>query len=44
MGKHTVFGKVIKGMEIADRIGEVSVGKRNKPIKDVKIISIRLNK
>jgi len=44
MGKHTVFGKVIKGMEIADRIGEVSVDKRSKPIKDVKIISIRLYK
>ena len=41
-GKHTVFGKVIKGMEVVDTIGETPVGSGNKPIKDVKILSIRL--
>lgn len=41
-GKHTVFGKVIHGMEVVNSIGEVEVNKDNsKPIEDIKIISIR---
>jgi len=43
-GKHTVFGKVIAGMEVIEKIGKVKVDARNKPVEPVKIISIRLKK
>jgi len=47
-GKHTNFGKVVKGMEIAIKISEAPVApalpqqrKTDKPLTEIKIISIR---
>ncbi len=41
-GKHTVFGKVVKGMEVVEAIGEVKVDGGSKPAEDIKIESLRV--
>lgn len=43
-GKHTVFGRVIDGMNVVDAIGEVQTDGANKPLKPVAIESIRVIK
>lgn len=40
-GKHTVFGKVTKGMNVVHKIENVKRDRRDKPVNPVKIISIR---
>lgn len=34
-GKHTVFGKVIKGIEVVRAIGKVQTNQQDRPLKDV---------
>ncbi len=34
-GRHTVFGKIVKGQDVVDSIGKVETGPRDKPLKDV---------
>lgn len=41
-GKHTNFGEVISGMDVVDKIENLSVGKNDHPKEDAEIKSIRL--
>ena len=41
-GKHAVFGKVTKGMEVVYRIGKVQTGPMDKPVKAVVIKKITI--
>jgi len=42
-GKHTVFGKVISGMDIVQAIGKVATTKPyDKPVTDVKMIEVKI--
>jgi cyclophilin family peptidyl-prolyl cis-trans isomerase len=39
-GKHTVFGKVIDGMETLAAMESQNVNKASRPLKDIKILGI----
>jgi cyclophilin family peptidyl-prolyl cis-trans isomerase len=43
-GTYTVFGEVIEGLDIIDKIASVQTDSNDKPVSDVKIIKIKILK
>jgi peptidyl-prolyl cis-trans isomerase A (cyclophilin A) len=43
-GKHTIFGEVVEGYEVADKISKVPRGAQDRPSKDVKINKVTIEK
>jgi peptidylprolyl isomerase len=39
---HPVFGKVIEGMDVIEKMGQVKTNPRDKPIQDVKILEAKV--
>lgn len=43
-GKHTIFGKVINGMDVVSAIGKVAKGPNDRPLKDEVIEKVEIEK
>ncbi len=43
-GRHTVFGKVVTGMDIVSKIGKTAVGAGDRPVKEVKIETVTIKR
>lgn len=42
-GKHTIFGEVVEGQDVADSISKVSTGARDRPRDDVVLHEVRIS-
>ena len=43
-GDYTVFGQLIEGMDVLDRIASVKTDRSDRPLNDVRILSVKVIK
>ena len=43
-GTYTVFGEVVEGLDVLDKIVSVSTDQNDKPLTDIKILKVKIDK
>ncbi len=43
-GDYTVFGELVEGMDVVDKIASVETGMADRPVKDVRILKVKVIK
>ncbi len=43
-GNYTVFGEVLKGMDVVERISKVETDRQDRPIEDIRILTMKLTR
>jgi peptidyl-prolyl cis-trans isomerase A (cyclophilin A) len=41
-GKHTVFGKVVEGLNVVEKVGVLPTGQMDRPVKEIKVLSVKI--